>query len=560
MIDENSKKIYFYVSTKAACDPVRTIYLCAPARDAASLEGVERFAKASGWIDIAQEQGAVLVVPTAEHGWEAEPPSLLLDLYNKTRNSFKTRGKSAIWGREGKLWCWETILYIVGYKEGAIFAGNFVTAHPNFAAAAALVDGLPENFEAGDWPSDHWLVRTVSEDYSVRNRDIPVCLWLFGAEPEAARPVMDYFGRGRKAIPQMLGTIETTVCRNEENHAAQVRLVTGEFTAEEERSRFIFSEEFARMIRWKNGPDGTLALIDSREEFYADPRFVRQTVEMNGNAYDYFVHLPAGREPEQVKGLPVVFTVHGRGEPAWMFTVKNGWDTLSDETGEFILVSPDSPGNIWFIQRDGDVFAKIIDELAEKYGIDTERVYLTGFSNGAVMTREMAWYRPDLFAGISPSNGPWFDTRSMQLTDTSRPPQMISSETETLMENFAREDWEMPCVFFYGDNDPAAVPQEDTVPALMLTANRCADTPARIYTADNYFTKEKGYVEGDRFKTSVYCDEKGSARVFVTIMKNMPHGAIRDESRFAWECLKRFRRPKGCREVQILSDMPGIVF
>lgn len=509
---------------------MRTIYLCAPEKDAATLETARAFAVSSGWRDIAEEESAVLVVPAAPKGWTAESDRLLLDLYNETKNSFKSRSGQAIWGRSGSLWCWETILYVVGYREGAVFAGNVTAAHPGFAAATALVEGLPTDFSAGERPSDHWMTARVSSDYAVKNKDIPVCLWVFNQTPEAAAPTLAHFH-------------------------GMTRLVTDRFADETARSRFIFKEQFAHAIRWKNGPDGTLAQAEGKEEFYNDPRYIRHTAVVGDTGYDYFVHLPAGKTAEQVKGLPVVFTIHGRGEPAWMFTAKNGWDALADETGEFILVSPDSPGNIWFIQRDGDAFSHIIDQLAQNYGIDTERVYLTGFSNGAIMTREMAYSHPELFAAVSPSNGPWFDTRSMQLIDASKPPKEPAPEIRAMMDRFRREGWQMPCAIFYGDNDPTADPDKDAAPGLFLAANGCADQPAAVLDGSNYFTPENGYREGDRFHTEVYRAADGTARVLITAMKNMPHGAIAEESRLIWEFVKHFRRRKGQKQVELVSPV-----
>lgn len=418
-------RAYTYISSKAACDPAKTIYVCAPEANARSEQALEKFALESGWQEIAEENEAILILPVAENGWENMPTSLLLDYYNETKNGFLSRSGSAIWGRTGTLWCWDTILYVVGYQEGATFAGNTLVSYPNFAAACALVGGLPTDYSAGDKPSNHWMVRNVSEDYALRNREIPVCLWLFDSDRTASQEAMDYFSSANAAGEprrERVGAVDTIVRENAANPAQQVRLVAGRFADEKQRSSFIFDKLLAHRVRWKNGPDGTLAFLDGKAEFYRDPRFLRSSVEANGIGYDYFVHLPKGKSPDQVKGLPVVFTIHGRGEPAWMFTKKNGWVSLADETGEFVLVSPDSPGNIWFIQRDSEIFAKIVMQLKERFGIDGSRVYLTGFSNGAVMVREMALVHPELFAAASPSNGPWFDTTSMQQIDASKAP------------------------------------------------------------------------------------------------------------------------------------------
>lgn len=169
------------------------------------------------------------------------------------------------------------------------------------------------------------------------------------------------------------------------------------------------------------------------------------------------------------------------------------------------------------------------------------------------MTREMAYWHPELFAAISPSNGPWFDTRSMQMIDESKPPKDIAPEVRQMMEQFEREGWEMPCAFFYGDRDPAAEAETNPALSVMLRANHCMTEPVYQYTKDNYFTEENSYKEGDRFHTEVYCMENKEARVCVTVMKNMPHGAITEESRFAWSFLKRFRRLSNSKAIELVK-------
>lgn len=64
-----------------------------------------------------------------------------------------------------------------------------------------------------------------------------------------------------------------------------------------------------------------------------------------------------------------------------------------------------------------------------------------------------------------------------------------------------------------------------------------------------FYSGQKGYAEGDRLYTRVYSGPDGEARVCYTLMKNMPHGAIPDQSRAAWEFLRHFSRPEGSRTV-----------
>ena len=530
------KEAYTYTSSRAAYDPVRTLYVCAPAAYAMSIEKLSEFAEHSGWREIAEEEGDVLVLPLTREGWKTEPLSLLMDCYRGTKNSFHSRSGQAIWGRRGSLWCWETLLFVAGYEDGATFAGDALVKYPGFAAATALVGGLPSSYAAGEELSCHWLVPGVSEDYQKRNSEIAVSVWLFTGEEklDAAREASAYFSR---------------TARDTE----KVRLITTTAAGEKERSRFIFEELFARRIRWKNGPDGTLACIDPKEVFRHRPD-IDILEDSDDDSYTVYVHLPAGKSREECRNLPVVLTVHGRGEPAWQFMQKNGWIELCDETGEFLVASPDSPGNIWFLERDGSIFEKIIRRLTLEYDIDTTRVYLTGFSNGAIMTREMSYAHPNLFAAVSPANGPWFDTFSMQREDTSSQPEKESQEIRSLIERFLKEGWEMPCAFIYGDSDPAARVHESRAIGVFLLANGC-DTclPERVTNDDNDFYG-CGYQEPGRFTTEIYRNSDTVPYVSVTVMKNMPHGAIADESRMAWRFLKQFSRKAGSRKVTVLSE------
>ena len=52
------RELYCHISTKAGFDPVKTLYVCAPGADAASYEAAARFAQASGWREIAEQDGA----------------------------------------------------------------------------------------------------------------------------------------------------------------------------------------------------------------------------------------------------------------------------------------------------------------------------------------------------------------------------------------------------------------------------------------------------------------------------------------------------------------------
>lgn len=547
---------YAYVSTRACYDPARTIFVFAPQQDAATLQGAARFARTSGWQALAEYDGAVLIVPVAPQGWQAEPDTLPSQLFDQVRNRFASRCGKSLLGRRGMLWCWETMVYWVGYGEGAAFAGRCAAAAPNRFAAAALVGGAAADYSAGRRPSDHWLVKHVSEGYHSCNDDIPACLWLLDVPPEdTAAAVRHYAGVNgfdpKRPTPCQVGGIPALRYAADGTTAAQLLISDGPCPQGPALVLAILNGLFDHVIRWKNGPDGTLARISGRPDFYSNGRFEMTSVTVNCLEYACAVHLPQGMSKEQVRGLPLVFTVHGRGEPAWLFAEKNGWDTLADETRAFVLAAPDSPGNIWQAGRDADAFGALIDHLCQCYGLDRTRVYLTGFSNGGSITREVGTLHPEWFAAIAPFNAPV------------HVPDVVMDDA--VAPSLEASGFELPYWVTVGDNDPAAVVDVDEQLEPLLKVNGCALRPAQglttrfapdeIRTGDNWYTPERGYRQGSRFTTLVYRGQDGEVRVGYTVMKDMPHGAITEQSRACWEFLHGFRRPAG--EKHVLWEAEG---
>lgn len=103
-----------------------------------------------------------------------------------------------------------------------------------------------------------------------------------------------------------------------------------------------------------------------------------------------------GAEP-----LPVIVALHGRPDTGAGFAAITAMAPIAEEEG-FIAVFPDGVNNEWnylegmlndiphdFVS-DVRFLDLLIDDLAVDLHIDTERVYLTGFSNGGFMTYRMA--------------------------------------------------------------------------------------------------------------------------------------------------------------------------
>ena len=505
----------YYVSSKCrSWIPAKTIFVFAPNAIACSIPKLREFARDSGWTAAAEDDGAVLILPVALNGWESEKTQRIKPLHKAVWQDTLSPDPNEIFKN---VWCWETLIFAVGYEEGAVYAGNAAVDHPNAFADVAMVNGAPSRYDGGAALSDRWLLPDASEQWQHPNSQIPVAVWFLGNgnTEEAQR----YFAAAA-------------------SNPDQVKVSLGRFGPEPETTHKIL-EEFCTRVRWKNSPDGTPARLQTENQIRTGGEYISDSVAWNGYSYNYYTRLPKG--VSEAKGLPVVVCMHGHGEPAWMFVQKNGWPELQDETRAFLFVAPDSPENSWDAYRDHGMHQQMLDKLEEKYNIDRTRVYLTGFSNGAMAT---CWYgtmHPDLYAAISPWNSP------------------IISFEEKLLE----EGWELPTFAINGDLDHkmdiprkfygklfetfirlnGGLPKRATIPCPWVW--KCD----AVWDAGSCYTAEAGYTQGQRMTTYVYYNLAGQPRFCFTQIRDMPHGAIYDEARATWAFFRRFSRPCGCKKV-----------
>jgi polyhydroxybutyrate depolymerase len=129
------------------------------------------------------------------------------------------------------------------------------------------------------------------------------------------------------------------------------------------------------------------------------------TVPVGGEMRQAFVYAPSS-SPAGAK-LPVVLAFHGRGDTIRDFQYVNLHVAWRDAVVVYLqaLDREGYPG--WQTERgqDGDRDLKLVDAtlatLRKKYAIDDDRVYATGFSNGAGFTYLLWAERPGVFAAFA---------------------------------------------------------------------------------------------------------------------------------------------------------------
>jgi polyhydroxybutyrate depolymerase len=118
--------------------------------------------------------------------------------------------------------------------------------------------------------------------------------------------------------------------------------------------------------------------------------------------------VPKGLKP----GAPLVLALHGRLGQGRNQAKLTGFDAVADEAG-FIVAYPDGVSRSWAdgrgttpADRDGvdDVgfLSTLIDHFVEQHGVDAHRVYVTGMSNGGMMSFRLACELSGRIAAIAP--------------------------------------------------------------------------------------------------------------------------------------------------------------
>lgn len=142
------------------------------------------------------------------------------------------------------------------------------------------------------------------------------------------------------------------------------------------------------------------------------------TIIWDGLNRTYMIHIPPSHD--KTKPVPLVIALHGGGASGknMVNLTLGGFNTLADKE-DFIVVYPDAVERQWNDGRTGvkyrfhkieqinDVsfISALIDHLIKEYNIDNKRVYVTGMSNGAIMTYRLGCELVEKITAIAPVDG-----------------------------------------------------------------------------------------------------------------------------------------------------------
>lgn len=110
--------------------------------------------------------------------------------------------------------------------------------------------------------------------------------------------------------------------------------------------------------------------------------------------------------PSGLNHPPLVVLMHGAQGNGNDLAEAWGWDSIASRE-QFVVATPSSNGTFWNLGGNSDVdFIKaVIDTMANRFNIDRNRVYATGWSMGGMMSYYLACHAPEIIAAIGPSSG-----------------------------------------------------------------------------------------------------------------------------------------------------------
>jgi poly(3-hydroxybutyrate) depolymerase len=141
---------------------------------------------------------------------------------------------------------------------------------------------------------------------------------------------------------------------------------------------------------------------------HADNAPHQEKLEVSGTPRSYYVFAP---DSATSAPAPLLVLLHGSGSNG--LSLVREWSDLANREG-LVLLGPDAIDSmVWHIRNDGPYFIRAaVDEVSKHYSIDQRRIYLFGYSGGAVHALTLAMLESEYFAAAALYAGAWRDQRS----------------------------------------------------------------------------------------------------------------------------------------------------
>ena len=370
-----------------------------------TLKGAKKFADESGLSKIAAEYGGsvVFIYPTNEGGWSEAPTDLFASIISETKISQYYKDGAAIMrdrftGDWGSLYIRGALLrsYLYGYGASADYiAENCLQKIEG--------DGL---YGKGDITPVVCILQKLSVLPTPQRRDIPVISIANSTTANAA----------------LKAGLDNVLVKDRADYIDDF---------------YIFIKKYRRMVGYLDVEanleemgmtvEADYCLVPTSPDNRGDDR------ETKEHKIGYVAYYNKGIMDKEA-GVPLVLCFHGGGDSAMCMVALSDWHLVVSKY-DFLLVSVENHLNSTATEA-----MDLIAHLKEKYNIDSERIYSTGFSMGGCKTWDMFQEYPKVFAAVAPMDA----TFEVGLNAYGQPIENINYETALPVFYVGGEDTPLP--------------------------------------------------------------------------------------------------------------------
>ncbi|MDO4546927.1 MAG: PHB depolymerase family esterase [Clostridia bacterium] len=384
---------------------------------------VVSFLEQSGWKDIADEQGLILMIAVPEEGgWDpAKDLAYMNGLWTQTHVRY--------WYN-----CQKHNSYMLAYGDGA-------TLGQMWGMQAVSPQKLVSFATFGDFEVDASFVEETSaqatrlEGVTVGEIEMPVWFFVTGMN-DAHEAVLNHWNAANDVGDEVLMSETATAIYsartnsidsliNEQAFLAQTRYTVTEDAAgwnNPERTREVWSF-LSSVIRPVGYANNQLRAYRSVEDWGA----TKQTLEVDG-VNRYWVEFVPEKLIETEDGkAPLVVMFHGNNQGAETFLANSDAIKLANERG-FIMIlmtgalyndDTQMPNPMWNLNAEDNKFddyayvRAAIEDVASRLPVDESRIYAMGLSYGSMATQSFVAAMSDIFAAGAPVSGLYNSSRSV---------------------------------------------------------------------------------------------------------------------------------------------------
>lgn len=548
------RDMYVY-APKSGCPDSKQNQVLMVLRDGNDLESAKEVMARLKLDTLAEEKNFLLIFPNAQsEGWNyANKPSQENDMDYLVRCFAALRQSNVgVNGFNGM------VFYVADSSAASAMLMTFCALRP-LNVPAIMISQFPNGYVL---PS-----QALHE---------PVAAW--SSNPEATGYLMAA-NRADTSYSEESDGVTTYYGRENPN----IRLLVTDRKTDAQTVRLAWERLFSETRRWQNDTYGT---YQARPNF-TEKGFVAHVNDTslgvnNGFAHTWYEYIPPQLRNSKEK-VPLVFYFHGGGCVPLYGAEQSCWHDIADEEN-FIVVYPKASQNAaWNAWNDPSLISDeafmlaLIEHMKTVHPIDERRIYVSGFSMGAMMSNAMACAHPELLAAAAPCNAyneGYFSTYSAMQQRR----KFASGSVSLLIRKFDQEsspspvrleadakkasmDYRMPIFQISGLLDQkwpittAADRRLDTFNYWKKYNNISITELQQNPLYESGLSADETCYEGDDHRFlhhRWFSQDKGQPALYELLLaKRMPHALDLRAPRYAWTFMKKFsRNPDGTLNIE----------